>query len=68
MQVLPALQWEMGTPVPSSGDIADAMDPIMRRILELPASTPAGLAVKARTTRWAYGECGEIGTNCTFTT
>ncbi len=38
---------------PSTNDMTDAMDKPSRRIMELPAFTPAGLAVKARATAFA---------------
>jgi hypothetical protein len=37
---------------PSVDDITDMMDPYMRKIMALPARTPAGLAVKARVAEW----------------
>ena len=45
---------ELGpTTKPDADDITDAMDVPMRRIMTLPATTLAGLAVKARVTRFA---------------
>jgi hypothetical protein len=46
---------EFPEPSPSVDDITDMMDPFMRKIMALPASTFAGLAVKARVAKWACG-------------
>jgi hypothetical protein len=39
---------ELGEWPSGANDVTDAMDPISRRIMALPATTPAGLGVKAR--------------------
>jgi hypothetical protein len=42
-------------PTPDSDERYSAMDPVMQRIAALPATTCAGLAVKARVARFACG-------------
>jgi hypothetical protein len=51
---LKSLDVQVPLPVPCCEDITDAMDPVFSRIMALPATTIAGLAVKADILRHYY--------------